>query len=182
MIYCDSDEFFMTTEPCDLKVFLQDYEQFSGLGAAWQIYGSSDHILRPAGLCLENFLYKAPEHWPGNLHVKTIVKPKDIVAKHTSTGYVTPHMWSTKNEVVDENGNVINDKDEGRINEVSIKKIRVNHYFNRSYEDWIDKRRRGRATVKEQRPLSMFDTYDKNDVLDDLALKYVEGVKNIYAT
>ena len=63
------------------------------------------------------------------------------------------------------------------MHEIKIKTIRVNHYFNRSYEDWIDKRRRGRATTKEKRPIEMFDAYDKNDVLDELSLKYVEGVK-----
>ena len=134
-------------------------------------------MLRPSGLCLENFLHKAAESWPPNFHVKSIVKPKDIIPKHTSTGYVTPHMWSTKNEIVDEDGEVINDKEEGRVHEIKIKTIRVNHYFNRSYEDWIDKRRRGRATTKEKRPIEMFDAYDKNDVLDELSLKYVEGVK-----
>jgi len=177
MIYCDSDEFFMMTEPQDLKVFLQKYKQFSGLGVGWQIYGSSHHILRPVGLCLENFLYKALEDWNPNFHVKSIVKPKDVTPKHTRTGYVTPHIWSTKNEIVDEDGNVINDKDEGRVKEIKIKSIRVNHYFNRSYEDWIDKRRRGRATTKEKRPLEMFDLYDRNDIYDDLSLKYIEGVK-----
>jgi hypothetical protein len=177
MIYCDSDEFFMPSEPCDLKVFLQKYEQFSGLGVTWQIYGSSEHVLRPPGLCLENFLHKAAESWPPNFHVKSIVKPRDVIPKHTSTGYVTPHMWSTKNETVDEDGEVINDKEEGRVHEIKIKTIRVNHYFNRSYEDWIDKRRRGRATTKEKRPIEMFDAYDKNDVYDDLSLKYTERVK-----
>jgi hypothetical protein len=177
MIYCDSDEFFMPSEPIDLRVFLQAYDNYSGLGAAWQIFGSSNHILRPPGLCLENYLYKAPEDWDPNFHVKTIVKPRDIIPKHTSTGYVTPHMWSTKNEIVDENGEIIDDKNEGRIPAVSIKKIRVNHYFNRSYEDWVDKRRRGRATIKEKRPIEMFDIYDRNDVRDDLALKYLDGVK-----
>lgn len=179
MIYCDSDEFFMLTEPQDLKEYLQKYEQFSGLGAAWQIYGSNNKILRPEGLCLENFVRKAKQEWDPNFHVKVIVKPKDIVPKHTRTGYVTPHMWSTSKGIVNENGEVIDDRDEGRIKKISIDTIRVNHYFNRSYEDWIEKRRRGRATIKEKRPIEMFDIYDRNEVYDGLSLKYVEQTKKL---
>lgn len=171
MIYCDADEYFMPTAPTDLKVFLQDYETHSGLGVSWRIYGSAGHILRPQGTCLENFLYRAVDDWDPNLHVKVIVKPHEI------KGYTTPHMFSTTKGIVDENGNLIDESGEGRVANSIASKIRVNHYFNRSYEDWIEKRRRGRATIKEKRPIEMFDIYDKNDVYDDLALKYVEGVK-----
>ena len=177
MIFCDGDEFFMPTEPTDLKVFLQQYEEFSGLGVAWQIYGSNGHILRPEGLSIENFVYKAHTLWEGNHHIKSIVKPKDIISKHTRTGYITPHMWSTVKGTVDEHFNLINELDEGRVVNITIDKIRVNHYFNRSYEDWIEKRRRGRATVKEKRPIEMFDIYDRNDIHDDIALKYINAVK-----
>lgn len=173
MIYCDSDEFFMPTEPTDLRIFLDKYKDFSGLGVGWQIYGSSGHILRPEGLCLENFLHKAKEDWGPNYHVKVVVKPQE------TQGYITPHMWKTEKGIVNENGDVLNEEMKGRIKEISVKTIRVNHYFNRSYEDWIDKRRRGRATVNEKRPIEMFDTYDKNDVYDDLSLKYVEQVKKL---
>ena len=171
MIYCDADEYFMPTVPTDLKVFLQDYEAYSGLGVSWRIYGSAGHILRKPGTCLDNFLYRAKDDWEPNHHVKVIVKPNEI------KGYTTPHMFATTKGVVNEDGEPIDESKEGRIDIPLASKIRVNHYFNRSYEDWIEKRRRGRATIKEKRPIEMFDTYDKNDVYDDLALKYVEGVK-----
>jgi len=171
MIYCDSDEFFIPTEPTDLRVFLDKYKEFSGFGAGWQIYGSSGHILRPEGLCLQNFLNRAKEDWDPNYHVKVIIKPQE------TKGYLTPHMWKTEKGVADENGNILDEALKGRTKEINVKTIRVNHYFNRSYEDWADKRRRGRATIKQKRPIEMFDVYDRNEVYDDLSLKYVEGVK-----
>jgi len=173
MIYCDADEYFMPEEPTDLRTFLEDYKNYSGLGVSWRIYGSSGNILRKPGTCLENFLYRARDDWHPNTHVKVIVKPNEI------KGYMTPHMFSTTKGIVNENGDLIDETQEGRIEKSIANKIRVNHYFNRSYEDWIEKRRRGRATVNEKRPIEMFDTYDKNDVYDDLALKYVEKVKKL---
>jgi glycosyltransferase involved in cell wall biosynthesis len=177
MLFCDSDEFFMPSVKQDLREFVSNYKAFSGFGATWQIYGSSGHILRPSGGVLNNFLYKADVDWDPNLHVKVIIKPNEVFAGFTSTGYITPHMWDTRNGVVDEDGEIIDHKQKGKIKKVKINKIRVNHYFNRSYEDWIDKRRRGRATIKEKRPLEMFDVYDKNDIYDDIALQYVEDLK-----
>ena len=177
MLFCDSDEFFMPTVKQDLREFISNYKEFSGFGATWQIYGSSEQILRPVGGVLKNFLYKADPDWNPNLHVKVIIKPAEVITGFTRTGYVTPHMWATSHGVVDEDGEVIDYKEEGRIKKVKIAKIRVNHYFNRSYEDWIDKRRRGRATTEKKRPIEMFDVYDKNDVYDDTALQYIDALQ-----
>lgn len=178
MIFCDSDEFFMPTVKQDLREFISNYKEFSGFGATWQIYGSCGHILRPTGGVLENFLYKAQPDWDPNFHVKVIIKPAEVVSPgFTKSGYITPHMWETKYGVSDEDGDVIDYRDKGRIKKIKIAKIRVNHYFNRSYEDWIDKQRRGRATIQKKRSLDMFDIYDKNDVYDDTALQYLDELK-----
>jgi hypothetical protein len=181
MLFCDADEFFMPSATDDLKVLLQDYEQFSGLGVPWQIYGSSGHLLSPEGLCLENYLNRAETNWPTNKLVKSIIKMCEIEPHAlSSTGYLTSHLWNTKKGVVDENYNIIDSENQGRVNEISIKKIRVNHYFTKSYEDWLEKRHRGRGGLtKSQIPIEMFDAYDQNKVFDDIALNFVGKIKHL---
>ena len=173
MIYCDGDEYFMPTEKQDLRTYIDQYKKYSGFGASWRIYGSSGHILRPRGTALENYVHRANDEWDPNYHVKVIVKPKEVIS------YLTPHLFETVKGVVNENGEKLDEKMRGRTTSTPAKTIRVNHYFNRSYEDWIDKRRRGRATVKEKRPLEMFDIYDRNEVYDSIGLQYVEDVKKL---
>jgi hypothetical protein len=173
MIYCDGDEYFIPTEKQDLRTYIEQYKKYSGFGASWRIYGSSGYILRPRGLALDNYVHRARDDWDPNYHVKVIVKPKEII------NYLTPHLFSTKKGVVNENGEKLDEKLRGRTTSSPAKTIRVNHYFNRSYEDWIDKRRRGRATVKEKRPLEMFDIYDRNEVYDPIAMQYSEEVRKL---
>ena len=173
MIYCDSDEYFIPSQNIDLQELISQYKKYSGLGASWRIYGSSGHLLRPNGLAIENYLHRAEDEWPPNFHVKVIVKPQEIL------GYLTPHLFSTTKGVVNENGKPLDETERGRTITTPAKTVRVNHYFNRSYEDWIDKRRRGRATVKEKRPLEMFDVYDRNEIYDPIALKYAEKIKKL---
>lgn len=181
MIFCDADEFFIPTSKIDLKNLLQDYEDFSGLGVPWQIYGSSGHMLSPYGLCLENYLNRAETNWPTNKLVKSIIKTSEIEPHPlSSSGYLTSHLWNTKKGVVDENHNIIDADGQGRINDISINKIRVNHYFTKSYEDWIEKRNRGRGGLtRHQIPIEMFDAYDQNVIYDDIALNYVEEIKKM---
>lgn len=169
MIFCDVDEFFMPSDPLDLRDFLQPYKKHSALGVPWRIYGSSGHILRPEGLVLENYLHRAPHEWVTNNLIKSIVKPAEII------NYLTCHMFETKNSTVDENGNVIDISKMGQVDGLKTDKIRVAHYFNKSYEDWIERRRVVRSGKK--RPLITFDLYDQNEVYDDLSLKYVDLVK-----
>ena len=173
LIICDADEFFMPTEPIDLREFLQPYKKYSAFAAPWRIYGSSGNILRPVNkFCLENYLHRANDDWPTNNHIKSIIKPREV------TGYLTPHMFETMNGTVDENGIILNTNTQGAIAGLTSNKIRVNHYFIKSYEDWIEQRRLVRHTVQIKRPIEMFDLYDQNEIYDDLSLKYIDLIKN----
>lgn len=76
---------------------------------------------------------------------------------------------------VDENGNIVNGID----NFVSeTHRIRINHYFTKSLEEWIKKQQKGKADVAGLRPLEEFEWRDKNDIYDDLVLRYREMMKS----
>jgi glycosyltransferase involved in cell wall biosynthesis len=175
MIFCDPDEFFIPQAVDDLRKFLEDYEEFSGVGANWRTYGSSGHILRPvSGLCVENFLNRGKDDWCVNLHVKSIVKPSEVI------GYLNPHVFNTLKGTADENGELIKGETPGRLEAVNGSKIRVNQYFTRAYEDYLEKYRASDKTssnFKERADIDWFDAYDINEVYDDTAKQYAEQIR-----
>ena len=173
MIFCDADEFFMTREHIDLRKFLFDYRKHSAVVVPWCIYGSSNHIKRPAPIkgtiCLSNYLYRKKTISP---HVKSIVKPADVIK------YIDPHVWRTTKSSVSENGEIIDISGGGRLSspeaeKLSISKIRVNHYILRSHQDFLEKLQRGGGSGRVIDPTT-YDNMNKQNIYDDLSLAYID--------
>ena len=56
--------------------------------------------------------------------------------------------------------------------------IRINHYAIKSYEEFLEKRSRGRARFNRERGLDYFDNYDLNDIINDSMMdKYIVELK-----
>lgn len=59
----------------------------------------------------------------------------------------------------------------------------LNHYFSKSFEEFLQKRARGKADCNEIRSMDEFYAHDKNEEFDDSAWqfykKYVLDKKNI---
>ena len=171
MIFCDGDEFFMPTEPTDLKVFLQQYEEFSGLGVPWKMFGSSGYTTRPIqshGCNALGSFFKCQKQ-PSN-HIKSIVKPSEVI-KPTS-----PHCFKTIKGTVLETKDFIKEEEHGVIRDmsISIDSIRVNHYITRSLEDWKIKSLKP-YWDKGNKRAEKFKFFDFSDSIDQLSLKYIEN-------
>jgi len=70
---------------------------------------------------------------------------------------------------IDENGQRVDGMD-NFVNHTNI--IRINHYFTKSKAEWIAKRNRGLADHPGIRPMEEFDWRNRNDVYDDLIIRY----------
>ena len=57
----------------------------------------------------------------------------------------------------------------------SISKIRINHYYSKSQEEFLRKRARGAGDVVGLRDLGEFAEHDRNDVFDDSLRVYNES-------
>lgn len=153
-----------------------DYPNAGGIAVNWRMFGSSGLIQKPKqGGVLENFLYRASENGRGNDCIKTIVNPRKVYAfehVHYPTYIFGVHS-------VDENGNIINGWNHSNL---EIKKIRINHYFTKSKEEWIERRKIGKADAKDRtkiRSLEEFQLHDNNDIFDDGMLYYVDKMKEL---
>ena len=132
IMVADVDEFLVLLQHKDVKELLVKYEAFGGLGIPWSMYGSSGHIKKPQGLVKNNYLWRIVDT-DDKQYVKTIANTqyfKDMGDPH--------FVYSTRP--------LVNEAFESFTGSLTISPreiCKINHYFTRSYEEWIFKRNRG---------------------------------------
>ncbi|WP_282708545.1 glycosyltransferase family 2 protein [Ligilactobacillus sp. Marseille-Q7487] len=170
MAFLDGGEFiFCPNSDNKLVPVLDAYfskKNIGGLGINWQVFGSSNFDTKQEGLITDNYVYRSDENFEKNRHIKTVCMPS------RSAGFVyDPHsmIYLPGYHAINENFERI----EGPLTEVpSTKKIRINHYFSKSKEEFLSKRARGQADSDKIRDMKQFDDHDKNDIYDDSLRKY----------
>ncbi len=147
--------------------FMKAYPNAGGIGINWCIFGSNGHIAKPEGGVLENYTMRAEDSFYTNRTIKTICDPTKVFALLSSHCPICRRGF----QVLDENGETI----EGSSSQaVHFSKIRINHYFTKSLEDYQVKIARGRVDfLKGTRSMKEFDTHDKNDIHDTEILSLV---------
>ena len=162
--FVDPDEFIV----CEgqLSDLLKEYEEFGGLGINWLIYGSNGHDRRPVGGILENYTRHSEYDFPANLHIKTICQPARVEAIDH------PHFFKYKDGFycVTENKEVV---DSPFTKFYSGNKIRLNHYYCKSREDFELKQKRGRCDIIGDYDFSQFNAHDLNQILDNIILNEI---------
>jgi hypothetical protein len=133
LAFLDLDEFLYGRDEDLLPDVLADYKDEAGLAVHWMMFGPSGHILRPEGLIIENYTRCQAG---GNKHVKLVVNPartECILGGHTARFL--------------DGAVAVNERREPVLDATSkpaaVDRIRINHYWTRSVEDWIGKLDRG---------------------------------------
>lgn len=156
----DLDEFIVPVTDATIPEFLRRFEKFSVVEVNWLVYGSGGAREKEPGDVMERFRrHSVPGHRL-NTHVKSIVDPRRVF---TMTGCHEASRISGR--AADSHGMPLKKGFRDRTPQQDV--IRINHYAVKSYEEFLEKRARGRARTLEQRSLDYFDRYDLND-LDDI--------------
>ena len=175
----DGDEFIVPVSTQTIPEFLKEFEGCGGIEINWLVYGSSGKKTKEDGLVIEGFKDHSLSEFEKNLYVKTILNPRFTVAMHIHNAKYTIGKYS-----VNPNKEILKVHYLNRERCVQDK-IRINHYYGKSYEEFLLKRSRGRATQKSEktriRPIQLFFDYDKNDIKNDPIMdKYIPLIyKNI---
>ena len=156
--FIDLDEFIVPIKDKSIPEFLKRFEGFPAVEINWLIYGSGGAKTRTSGTMMERFkCHSLPNHYL-NRHVKSIVDTRRVftlIGCHEAariSGYA-----------VDSHGDLI--KKHFREREPQQDVIRINHYAVRSYEEFLEKQNRGRASgTKRTVEMEYFNRYDLNDV------------------
>ena len=130
-----------------------------GLAVNWCIFGSNGHINKPKGGVLENYTMRSKDDFPTNLHIKTVCDP----AKVFYYGHCHFPTYRKGYFNLDETGAIVRGP---FTKEVRYTKIRINHYFSKSREEYIAKKNRGIACTEDIRTMSDFYAHDQNVVYD----------------
>jgi hypothetical protein len=142
---CDVDEFLVLLQHKDVRDLLVNYEKFGGLGIPWSMYGSSGYIKKPIGSVKSSYLWRTVDE--GTQYVKTIANT------HFFKSMDDPHFVYATRPVVNEAFEPFN----GSLTSSPRQLCKINHYFTRSYEEWIFKRNRGTGyTGVPIRPMEWF--------------------------
>jgi hypothetical protein len=169
--FIDLDEFLFPTVGDDLKAILGEFATAPGVGVNWLMFGTSGHSVRPAGLQIENFTKRAEINFPGNQHIKSIVRP-DRVFPPTD-----PHFFNCKDDTESTVTEEFLPLSSAMTDYVSVGKLRINHYFTRSREDMYQKMLRGRACDATSRTWDFLESGDRNEVEDLTIHRFLPQLK-----
>ena len=170
MGFLDIDEFIVPIKHKTLPDYLRSLGKFTGVQINWLVYGSSGAKKREKGFVIERFKdHSLPDH-KLNHHIKVILNPRLILR------FFSAHRPVIFGRYIDSDGKITKKQFWDRI-PVS-NQIRINHYAIKSYEEFLEKRSRGRARFNKKRGLDYFDNYDLNDIKNDSVMdKYVVELK-----
>ena len=168
--FIDTDEFVIPVEKNTIPEVLNDYDGYAGLSIHWVMYGSNGHKTKTDGLLTERFTKRANDDFPRNKEVKSIINPRLVIGMDCHIPYSFGKFVS-----VDENYRKIYSH---KNNPFTINKIRINHYYCKSEEEFILKKQRGTALkLKEIYTMDAFKKNDKNDIEDKIIYKYITKIK-----
>lgn len=138
----DNDELIITD---NLPELLHDYEYADALGINWRCFGSSGHLTKVFPQ-LTNYTARLSNEHPKNRHIKSIIDPAKVIQRPKDPHYLGIHTVNEKHEPIT-----------GPFSPFTCEKIVMNHYWTRSWEDWLEKAAYGSVNYTKQ----MFDDFQK---------------------
>ena len=172
MAIIDLDEFLVPVEKDTVfevinELELANKQKIAGIGISWLIHGFNGHYEKKQGLLTE--LYPKCEYSSAsNYSVKSIVNPRSVFKIYNA--HFSLHVLGSR--VI----NAIGEKMHGPYTKPNFDKIRLNHYYTKSYEEHIKRAKKGKADGTTSRVLEYNpDLYSVDD--DDAIKKYIPKLK-----
>ncbi len=172
LAFLDADEFLFAVDR-DLRSLLLDFEDVGGLAVNWVLYGSGGHESRPPGFQIENYRLRPPLAASVNRHVKSLVRPE------CAAGPLSVHHFAFR-----DGRHCVTERllpTFGPYAPHSIERVRVNHYYFRSREDFEAKIARGMAHPIRGRDGYVFEEFDRQAAWvceeDDSALRFLPRLR-----
>ncbi len=163
MGFIDLDEFVVPVAAGTVPEILARFRGEPGLNIHWVTYGDSGHKTRTPGYVIERFTMRAAE--PNDI-TKAIVNPRAAFFMDNHHG-----CFIGSASAVNELGVCVRTCTPRK----SVRLIRINHYWGKSWEEYLEKCAKGRARSHTNlTPDSgAFADHNKNEVRDPIMEKYV---------
>jgi glycosyltransferase involved in cell wall biosynthesis len=167
MAFVDADEFIAPTHDASIKDLLARLDAHHAVCLNWQMFGSAGHLTQPDDLVIEAFRTCAPMSFAPNRHVKSIVRPGNVL------GPFNPHVFEVRHAYVDALGRPVTWGEVPGLTSTMLDDAAwfIHHYFVQSRARWSAKLARGYMDETVRRD-SDFASYDRNEVLNATALRF----------
>jgi len=179
MAFIDGDEYLFSPEQKPLQSMLDQFleKNVYALAIYWACFGSSNHVVEPSGLIIENYRYRAPDDFSVNKHIKSVVYQRI----QGTIRFNNPHLVSANFQVFDEKLRPIYTPISPY--DPSFSSLRINHYLcqSREYFEKI-KKFSGNAdndSSTEVKKEEWWIGHDRNDLFDHSVESFVRPIKNL---
>jgi Glycosyltransferase family 92 len=168
--FLDVDEFMFSprTDMNLLDMFNMSQKPFA-VAVNWRCFGNSglnDYDPRPV---IERFTYRPAFHEPDK-HIKSIIRLDQTVKTSND-----PHFFWCETGTFNEQFNMI----VGPFAINSCELFRINHYVTKSKNEYIEKRKRGRADfITEGMDWELYDSLSPMDIHDTTIQRFLPELKN----
>ena len=157
--FFDVDEFLVLKKHKNIKEFINDYNEFPGIGVNWVLFGDNNlNGIIDNYSVIKRFTKRQIDVNP---HIKTIVKLSNNLTMNVHCPINTP-LCNTNKELF------IGPFNNSKLDDIA----QINHYFCKTKEEFIKKVNRGRADNGEIRNLSDFDGHNHNETEDLTAYNF----------
>ena len=160
----DTDEFIICKGK--LPELLEQYDAFDALIMNWLMFGYSKHEKKVHPV-KSNYCWRTPCTYKHNTAFKSIVKVKSKPSR--GVHFFGGHVVNEKYQVIKDMG-----PPEDRT-PFSGDKIRINHYFTKSREDWHERLKRGTPNGMRNREWDWFDSVNAESTIHDLMPTQIHG-------
>lgn len=137
--FIDCDEFMCPVKHASVPAFLEEYGHLGSIGLQWRMFGCNGHVTPPkTGGVIANYTTSET-----NRHIKTLAHRSRLTAPAVC-------IHNVSNTCRDLDGHLLNGPFyNGDMTDV----IRINHYFTKSWSEFVTKAARGRAHDSTTRDL-----------------------------
>ena len=177
MAIIDLDEFILPVEKDDIKEFLKDYEKYPGVVINQQVFDSNGYKTKPNVPVIEAYTKISKEYGVIlSAQIKSIFKPQEVSEIHTA------HYANYKGNKLAVYPNLL----EVPANTYGIvcnylevmSKIRLNHYYTKSEEEYLKRCNRNYANMPVKRPVLQSFLNFCGETEEDLTIqKYLSKLK-----
>ena len=146
--FIDADEFIRPVNGENINELLKEFNEYDGVYIRWVTYNANGLYKKDSRPQRERFT-KVSDHTPLKPIGKSIIQPSKIklMSVHFPTGHIGQYNIVDSNKRRMRNAfSEFSDND----------RIVVDHYFTRSYEEWLEKAKRGSCDPRVDRKYDEF--------------------------
>ena len=136
--FIDVDEFIVPAKHASIPAFLEEYGHLGAIGLNWRMFGADGHVRKPDGWTTQNYVRSTFHKL-----IKTLAHRSMLAAPVTDIHNLGSTCRRLDGTLIGEPFSEVDNTDV----------IRLNHYFCKSWSEFLAKVDRGRADVTEKRDL-----------------------------